>query len=141
MATPMLTITKAETQISSPFLDGELAPKCSICKYLEQKTYFIIRECFPLIVLVSHPRYSMFYFILFYLFIFFFRIRKKVHTSLVSLKDNFEDAFINETRTDALYPCLDQSELSKIKTKINIIISFVEVCINRFGQDYVLMNV
>ena len=55
------------------------------------------------------------------------------------LKDNFEEAFNNFTRTDVLYPVLNHKELAGMKSRINVILKFVDVCRQRY--DGVLMNI
>ena len=59
----------------------------------------------------------------------------------MSLSGRFEEAFQNETRTDALYPCLDHDALSKMESRLNVILKFVEVCENRYGLSNVLLDI
>ena len=62
-----------------------------------------------------------------------------MYSQLLLLKDNFEEAFNNITRTDALYPVLNHKELAGMKSRIHVILKFIDVCGQKF--DDVLMDI
>ena len=71
----------------------------------------------------------------------YFRIRAKVYKSLLILKDNFIEAFINETQTDEFHPVLDNEELAAIQSRIHIILKYVDACIKMFSLRDVMLDV